>query len=185
MTDVGRVNEAGEDGGRPAPLDRRVFVVAGALVGMGAEFSHLAAIFGAVLLAATLLGPARRTVADRRLLAGAAIAVLLVLPDLWWQARHGWAMFEMTRALNGEHGGPDTPPGCAGTSGTSAGPPPSPTPRACTTSNGAGRSTPVPAPSGPGTRSGPNCGCTPDTGGRAARPSPDGLSFLSAGVAEA
>lgn len=41
-----------------------------------------------------------------RLLAGAVIALLLVLPDLWWQVRHGWAMFEMTRALNGEHGGP-------------------------------------------------------------------------------
>lgn len=86
--------------------DTRWWLVAGALVGVGAEFNHLAAIFGAVLLAATLLGPARRTVADRRLLAGAVIAVLLVLPDLWWQARHGWAMFEMTRALNGEHGGP-------------------------------------------------------------------------------
>ncbi|MFJ3306861.1 hypothetical protein ACIPSA_27790 [Streptomyces sp. NPDC086549] len=46
---------------------------------------HLAAIFGTVLLAAALLGPARRTSADRRLLAGAVIAVLLMLPDLWWR----------------------------------------------------------------------------------------------------
>ncbi|MFJ2497295.1 glycosyltransferase family 39 protein [Streptomyces sp. NPDC087539] len=86
--------------------DTRWCLAVGALVGVGAEFNHLAAIFGAVPLAATLLGPARRTVADRRLLVGAAIAVPLVLPDLWWQARHGWAVFEMTRALNGEHGGP-------------------------------------------------------------------------------
>ncbi|MEV7401835.1 glycosyltransferase family 39 protein [Streptomyces sp. NPDC091267] len=86
--------------------DTRWWLAAGALVGIGAEFNHLAAIFGIVLLAAVLLGPARRTVADRRLLAGAVIAVLLVLPDLWWQARHGWAMFEMTRELNGENGGP-------------------------------------------------------------------------------
>lgn len=28
-----------------------------------------------------------------------------MLPDVWWQARHGWAMFAMTRALNGENGG--------------------------------------------------------------------------------
>jgi hypothetical protein len=83
----------------------RWWLAAGALVGIGAEFNHLAAIFGVVLLAAVLLGPARRTAADRRLLAGAVIALLLVLPDLWWQARHGWAMFEMTRALNGENGG--------------------------------------------------------------------------------
>lgn len=86
--------------------DTRWWLAAGALVGIGAEFNHLAAAFGIVLLAAVLLGPARRTAADRRLLAGAVIAVLFVLPDLWWQARHGWAMFAMTRALNGEHGGP-------------------------------------------------------------------------------
>ncbi|WP_377268274.1 ArnT family glycosyltransferase [Peterkaempfera sp. SMS 1(5)a] len=86
--------------------DTRWWLAAGALVGVGAEFNHLAAIFGVVLLAAVLLGPARRTAVDRRMLAGAAIAVLLVLPDLWWQSRHHWAMFAMTRALNGEHGGP-------------------------------------------------------------------------------
>ncbi|MFJ8010815.1 ArnT family glycosyltransferase [Streptomyces fagopyri] len=86
--------------------ETRWWLAAGALVGIGAEFNHLAAVFGVVLLAAVLLGPARRTAVDRRLLAGAALAVLLVLPDLWWQVRHGWAMFEMTRVLNGENGGP-------------------------------------------------------------------------------
>lgn len=90
--------------------DTRWWLAAGALVGVGAEFNHLAGIFGAVLLAAALIGPARRTVADLRLLAGVAIAVLLVLPDLWWQSRHGWAMFEMTRALNAENGGPGNIP---------------------------------------------------------------------------
>ncbi|WP_371631237.1 glycosyltransferase family 39 protein [Streptomyces sp. NBC_00341] len=90
--------------------DTRWWLAVGALIGIGSEFNHLAAIFGIVLLATVLLGPARRTVADRRLLAGAAIAVLLVLPDLWWQARHGWPMFAMTRALNGENGGPGNIP---------------------------------------------------------------------------
>ncbi|MFK0101951.1 ArnT family glycosyltransferase [Streptomyces sp. NPDC091040] len=86
--------------------DTRWWLAAGALVGIGAEFNHLAGIFGIVLVAAVLLGPARRAVADRWLLAGAALAVLLVLPDLWWQAHHDWAMFEMTRALNEKNGGP-------------------------------------------------------------------------------
>ncbi|MEE1664006.1 glycosyltransferase family 39 protein [Streptomyces sp. WAC07094] len=85
--------------------DTRWWLAVGALVGIGAEFNHLAAIFGAVLLAATVLGPARRSVVDRWLLAGALIAAVIVLPDLWWQSQHGWAMFAMTQALNGEHGG--------------------------------------------------------------------------------
>ncbi len=85
--------------------DTRWWLAAGALVGIGTEFNHLAAIFGTVLLTTTLLSPARR-LADRHLLAGAAIAVLLVLPDAWWQSQHGWAMFAMTSALNEEHGGP-------------------------------------------------------------------------------
>ncbi|MFD7014594.1 glycosyltransferase family 39 protein [Streptomyces sp. NPDC059928] len=84
--------------------DTRWWIATGALVGLGTEFNHLAAIFAAVLLAAVLLGPARRTMADRRL-TGSLIALLLMLPDLWWQSRHGWAMFAMTRALNREHGG--------------------------------------------------------------------------------
>ncbi|MGW1469212.1 glycosyltransferase family 39 protein [Streptomyces sp. NPDC002308] len=86
--------------------DTRWWLAAGVLVGIGAEFNHLAAVFGIVLLAAVLLGPARRTVADRWLLAGAAAAVLLVLPDLWWQAHRDWAMFPMTQALNAKNGGP-------------------------------------------------------------------------------
>ncbi|MEU1519437.1 hypothetical protein ABZ490_46210 [Streptomyces sp. NPDC005811] len=36
--------------------------------------------------------------------------MVLVLPDLWRQARHGWAMLEMTRALNGKNGGPGNIP---------------------------------------------------------------------------
>ncbi|MEU3243152.1 glycosyltransferase family 39 protein, partial [Streptomyces sp. NPDC006875] len=57
--------------------DTRWWLAAGALVGVGAEFNHLAAVIGVTLLAAVLLGPARRTAADRRLLAGAGVAVLV------------------------------------------------------------------------------------------------------------
>ena len=35
-----------------------------------------------------------------------AIAVAFAVPDLWWQAQHGWAAFTMTRAINREDGGP-------------------------------------------------------------------------------
>ncbi|NDZ77865.1 glycosyltransferase family 39 protein [Streptomyces sp. SID10853] len=85
--------------------DTRWWPAVGLLVGVGAEFNHLAGIFAVALLVAVLAGPARRTVANRWFAAGALIAVLLVLPDLWWQAHHGWAMLAMTRALNAENGG--------------------------------------------------------------------------------
>ncbi|MGQ4512003.1 glycosyltransferase family 39 protein [Streptomyces sp. DW26H14] len=86
--------------------DPRWWVAVGVLAGVGAEFNHLAGIFAVVLLAVVLLGPARALAANRWVLAGAVIAVVLVLPDLWWQAHHGWAMFAMTHALNRENGGP-------------------------------------------------------------------------------
>ncbi|MFE2377368.1 glycosyltransferase family 39 protein [Streptomyces sp. NPDC059398] len=85
--------------------DTRWWPVVGVLVGVGAEFNHLAGIFAVALLIAVLAGRARRSLANRWLAAGAVIAVLCVLPDLWWQAHHDWAMFAMTRALNAEHGG--------------------------------------------------------------------------------
>ena len=53
-----------------------------------------------------LLSGGRRPIWNRRFLAGALIAVAFEVPDLWWQARHHWAMFAMTRALNRENGGP-------------------------------------------------------------------------------
>ncbi len=85
--------------------DARWWPAVGALVGVGAEDNHLAAIFGGALLVVVLLGPARSSVANRWFPAGAVIAAALMVPDLWWQADHGWAMIAMTRALNGEHGG--------------------------------------------------------------------------------
>jgi hypothetical protein len=85
--------------------DPRWWPAVGALAGIGAEFNHLAGIFAVALLAVVLPGRARRTVTNRWFAAGVVIAVLLVLPDLWWQAHHGWAMMSMTRALNRENGG--------------------------------------------------------------------------------
>lgn len=86
--------------------DTRWWLAGGALVGAGAADNHLAGVLAVALLVVALLSRgARRTVTNRWFLAGAAIALVLVLPDLWWQAHHGWAMFPMTRALNQEHGG--------------------------------------------------------------------------------
>jgi hypothetical protein len=46
----------------------------------------------------------RRLVLNRWFAAGAAIAVVLMVPDLWWQAQHEWAAIAMSHALNEENG---------------------------------------------------------------------------------
>ncbi|HEY3953791.1 MAG TPA: glycosyltransferase family 39 protein [Streptosporangiaceae bacterium] len=93
---VARIGRTGET---------RWWLAAGVVAGLGAEDNHLAGIFAAALLAGALLSGARRMVANRWFAAGAVIAVALLVPDLWWQAQHGWATIAMTHALNQENGG--------------------------------------------------------------------------------
>ncbi|MET8555240.1 glycosyltransferase family 39 protein [Streptomyces sp. NPDC004959] len=85
--------------------DTRWWLLAGALAGIGAEFNHLVGIFALALLATALATPARALLANRWFAGGVLLAVLLVLPDVWWQAHHDWATVEMTGALRSEHGG--------------------------------------------------------------------------------
>lgn len=84
----------------------RWWPLAGVVAGVGAENNHLAGIFAVALSIAALLSGARRMVVNGWFLAGTAIAVALLVPELVWQASHGWATITMTRALNHENGGP-------------------------------------------------------------------------------
>lgn len=86
--------------------DPRWWLAAGAVAGVGAEDNHLVGIYAAALVIGALLAGGRRLVLNRWFLAGAAIAAALEVPDVWWQATHGWATFAMTHALNSENGGP-------------------------------------------------------------------------------
>ena len=85
--------------------ETRWWLAAGVVVGLGAEDNHLTGIFAVAVLAAALLSGGRRMVLNRWFAAGAAIAVAFLVPDLWWQAHHGWAMIAMTHALNHKNGG--------------------------------------------------------------------------------
>jgi 4-amino-4-deoxy-L-arabinose transferase-like glycosyltransferase len=85
--------------------DPRWWLLWGVFVGVGTEDNHLAGIFAVALAVVAVFGGARRLVAGRWFLGGAAAAVVIELPDLWWQEHHGWAMFAMTRALHHENGG--------------------------------------------------------------------------------
>lgn len=82
----------------------RWWLAAGAVAGLGAEDSHLAGIFAVALLVSALLSGARPMVANLWFAGGTVIAVALLIPDLWWQAGHGWATIAMTHALNQENG---------------------------------------------------------------------------------
>jgi len=61
--------------------------------------------FAVAVVIGALLSGGRKMIWNGWFLAGAAIAVAFEVPDLWWQARHGWATIAMTEALHRENGG--------------------------------------------------------------------------------
>jgi 4-amino-4-deoxy-L-arabinose transferase-like glycosyltransferase len=84
---------------------QRLWLLAGAITGVGLANKHSIAFFALAILCGAILGGGRRSVLNRWVAAGAGIAALFTLPDLIWQAQHGWATIEMTRHLNQENGG--------------------------------------------------------------------------------
>ncbi|HXW34816.1 MAG TPA: hypothetical protein VEJ87_09585, partial [Acidimicrobiales bacterium] len=52
-----------------------------------------------------LLSGGYRSVFNRWFLAGAIVAALFTIPDVWWQATNHWPTISMTRQLNQENGG--------------------------------------------------------------------------------
>ena len=63
------------------------------------------AFFAVAVVVGALLSGGRRMIWNRWFAAGAVIMLAFEVPDLWWQARHGWATIAMTHALNQENGG--------------------------------------------------------------------------------
>ena len=82
--------------------DTRWWLAGGAVAGIGAEDNHLVGFLAIALVIAALALGVRP---DRWLAGGAAIAVALMVPDIWWQAAHGWPTIPMTHALNESNGG--------------------------------------------------------------------------------
>jgi len=75
----------------------RLWLVFGVVAGIGLENKHTTLIFALGLAVGLLLTPARRHLASRWLWLGGAIAVALLLPNLIWQAAHGWPSLEFYR----------------------------------------------------------------------------------------
>ncbi len=87
--------------------DVRWWLAGAVVLGLGLANKHSIGFFAlAVLLGAIVCGPgARQLVLNPWALAGALIAGAFTVPDLVWQAGHGWATIAMTRQLNAENGG--------------------------------------------------------------------------------
>lgn len=76
----------------------RLWLVVGAVAGIGMLNKTLVALLGVALAAGLAIG-ARPQLRSRWLWAGAALALLIALPNLIWQARHGWPQLEMAAAI--------------------------------------------------------------------------------------
>jgi hypothetical protein len=83
--------------------DPRKLVWCGVLIGLGVENKHSTAFFLISLLAALAVTPARRFYRSKYLWIAAAIIVLLSLPNLIWQIRHGYPTWVDLRNVQRVH----------------------------------------------------------------------------------
>ncbi len=79
----------------------RDWLFAGATIGVAAESKYSVAFFVAAVLVGLASGMQRRAFATRGFWLGAALAVAIALPNVLWQAGHGFPMVELLR--NGSH----------------------------------------------------------------------------------
>jgi len=72
----------------------RLWIGAGAMIGLGLMNKHSTAFFAIALAAALLLTRERRALRTPWPWLGAATALLIFAPNIVWQARHGWPTLE-------------------------------------------------------------------------------------------
>ncbi len=85
--------------------DDRLWIPIGVIAGVGLLNKHTVAFLGVALTISFLLTAQRRLLLRTPALIGALIALVLWSPNLWWQYRHDWPVFEMSEALNARNGG--------------------------------------------------------------------------------
>jgi dolichyl-phosphate-mannose-protein mannosyltransferase len=74
--------------------DSRWWIAFGVFAGLGLENKHSSLLFGAAVVIALVLSSERGELAKRWIWIGGAIALLLFLPNLLWQVRHGFPTLE-------------------------------------------------------------------------------------------
>jgi hypothetical protein len=89
--------------------DPRLWVAAGGLAGLAVLFKYSSAPLSLALLAGFLVTPARRALWTPWALLGAAFGLLVVLPNLAWQASHGFPFLELVHNQLAYKNTPTTP----------------------------------------------------------------------------
>ncbi|MDX3355995.1 glycosyltransferase family 39 protein [Streptomyces sp. ME01-24h] len=84
--------------------DRRLWLAVGAALGVGMQNKYLVALLAVALLAALLATGPRLVLRGPWPLAGAAVALAMALPNLWWQAAHGWPQLTVAGGISADDG---------------------------------------------------------------------------------
>lgn len=84
----------------------RLWLLAGLVAGVGLENKHAVVflLFG-VLVAVAVDRETRAQLRTPYPWVGGVLALALWLPNLWWQAKHGWPVFELSADIANEYGG--------------------------------------------------------------------------------
>jgi dolichyl-phosphate-mannose-protein mannosyltransferase len=77
--------------------DPRLWLLFGAVAGVGLETKHSMLLLGFGVFLGVLLSPARRLLASPWPWLGGLLAALLFAPNLLWEVRHGWPTLEFAR----------------------------------------------------------------------------------------
>ena len=75
----------------------RLWLVFGAVAGIGLENKHTTLVFGFALIAGLLLSGKYRLFGSKWIWIGGLVALALFLPNLIWEARNGWPQIEVVR----------------------------------------------------------------------------------------
>ena len=83
--------------------DARLWLLLGAIIGLGLENKHSMAFFAAALAAGVLLTPERKLLRSPWPWLGVLAAFLLAAPNLVWQMQHQWPTWELLNNIKNSH----------------------------------------------------------------------------------
>ena len=75
----------------------RLWLLFGVVAGIGLENKHTMLVFGFALVAGLLLSGEQRLFRSKWIWIGAVVALAIFLPNLLWEAHHGWPQIEVVR----------------------------------------------------------------------------------------